>query len=421
MAPIGGNRAMSKIVKKNIIGQLNWDQVKSFTTRSIVILLGLNWCQDLHADTRAYVTTKEPTILLSVNDGESIALVTGAAEPMRTDDSVTVIRLFSDGPPVIRTIYGTTSSTILGSPHAAIVGRFGIITNHDFRFDESTPPDVIGTNQIVAIDLESDDLSVTSRIELETRPWLALAHPDGRRVIVALEDHWRVIEVRDDGSLVEVARSPSPGLVYSFDVSNDGKTIIAAMVKGTDLLSDELGIFRLRINDDSSITVDGEITSERFEIDGPFSPRISPDGTRALVLNSLGSSDGVLDDVLIVNLADNSISHVIPQVADGLESLAIHPSGEFAVVACLDVFGPTMTSHLAVINLKGDSAQLLYHLPIERVPEGIEFTSDGSKLFVGSTEANHLAVFDVDGTKLVRSPYVLPTGYGHSLLGIGTY
>ena len=149
---------MREIVKKNIVGQLNWGQVKSFTAKSTVILMGLNWCQDLHVDAHVYVTTKQLTVLLSVNDGESIALVSGAAEPVRTDDSVTVIRLSSDGPPVIRTVYGTTSSTILGSPHAAIVGRFGIITNHDFRFDDSTPPDVIGTNQIVAIDLESDDL-----------------------------------------------------------------------------------------------------------------------------------------------------------------------------------------------------------------------------------------------------------------------
>jgi hypothetical protein len=67
-------------------------------------------------------------------------------------------------------------------------------------------------------------------------------------------------------------------------------------------------------------------------------------------------------------------------VCDGLESLAIHPSGELAVIACLDMFGPTTTSHLAVIKLEEDSAQLLYHLPVERIPEGIEFTSDGTKL-----------------------------------------
>ena len=405
---------------QEIVGQPIGLQAKAILVRGTLLLMGLNWCQDLYADTHGYITTRQPTVLLSVNDGESVSYVSDAGEPASIDDSVTVIRLFSDRPPEIKTIYGTTSSTILGSPYGAIVGHFWIVTNHDLRFDESVSPEVAGRNQIVAIDLESNDLSVTSRIETEARPWLAIAHPDGRRVIVALADHWRVLEVRDDGSLVEAARSSSDGNVYSFDVSKDGKTIIATMAMGADLLSAELGIFRFTINDDSSITVVGEITSEQFKIDGPFSPRISPDNSLALVLNSLGGSDGVLDDVLVVNLADNSISQVIPQVADGLESLAIHPSGEFAVVACLNNFGPTTTSHLAVIDLQGDSARLLYHLPVERVPEGIEFTSDGTKLFVGSTAANHLAVYDVDGTKLVPSPYVLPTGYGPSLLAIRT-
>jgi DNA-binding beta-propeller fold protein YncE len=266
--------------------------------------------------------------------------------------------------------------------------------------------------------LEADDLPVVSRIEFESQPWHAMAHPDGQRVIVALSDHWSILNVAADGSLVEVTKSPTPGFVYSFDLAADGQTIIAAMVKGSELLTDETGIFRFAVNDENSIALTGEITSDDFVIDGPFSPRISPDGSRAIVLNSLGGSDGLLDDVLLVDLADNSVSHAIPALCDGLESLAIHPSGELAAISCLDTFGPTTTSHLAVIQLKKDSAQLLYHLPVEKVPEGIEFSPDGSKLFVGSTAANHIAVFDVEGHHLVRSPYVLPTGYGHSLLGL---
>jgi DNA-binding beta-propeller fold protein YncE len=410
----------------NTKGPRNWNQANFYGASSLLVLVGLYWCQTLYADPSPYITTNKPTVLLSVNDGESIALLADlqngeqAENPLITEDSITVFRLFSDQPPVINTVYGTTSSTIAGSPHAAIVGRFGVITNHNWRFGETKSPDVAGQNQVISIDLEADDLPVVSRIELEKQPWQAIAHPDGQRVIVALSDHWSVLKVEDNGALVEVAKSPTPGFVYSFDLGVDGKTIIAAMVKGSDLMSDETGIFRFTVNDDNSVTVTGEITSDEFVIDGPFSPRVSPDGSRALVLNSLGGSDGVPDDVLVVDLADNSVLHAIAGVCDGLESLAIHPSGEWAAISCLDMFGATTTSHLAVIQLNEDSAQLLYHLPVEPVPEGIEFTSDGTKLFVGSTAANHIAVFDVEGTRLVRSPYVLPTGYGHSLLGIAT-
>jgi DNA-binding beta-propeller fold protein YncE len=257
-----------------------------------------------------------------------------------------------------------------------------------------------------------------SRVELERQPWLALAHPDGERVIVAISDHWAVFKVLDGGTLVEVAQSTSPGFVYSFDISSDGRTIIAAMTKGIDFSSDS-GIFHFVMNEDSSIELVGEITSDKFIIDGPFSPRISLDGKRALVLNSGGMSDGELDDVLVLDLTgDVEISHSIRQVGDGLESLAIHPSGEFAIVTCLDFHGQTATSHLAIVNLKGDDAQLLHHIPIELIPEGIEFTPDGTKLFVGLTKANHIAVYDVRGVNLYRSPYVLLTGYGHSALAL---
>jgi DNA-binding beta-propeller fold protein YncE len=394
--------------------------VKNNLLPGIILLTVLQGCQDPNADLNSYLTTTRPTVLFSVNDGESLALLSNDGETVNVEDSVTVIRLFSDRPPEIKTVYGTTSSSIVGSPHAAIMGRFGIVTNHDIRLGGPVPPEITGRNQIVTVDLESSDLSIASRVELESQPWLAVAHPDGRRVIVALTEHWRVFELQADGSLTELARSRSPGTVYSFDIGSDGRTIIAAMAKGSDVLSAERGIFRFAINEDSRVSMVGEITSERFTIEGPFSPRISPDGKRALVLNSLGLSDGVLDDVLVIDLSDDSISDRIPQIADGLESLAFHPSGEFAVISCLDFAGPTTTSHLAVVDLESGAARVLYHLPVERVPEGIEFTPDGTRLFVGSTFANHLAVFDVEGTQLVRSRYVLPTGYGHAALAIAT-
>ncbi len=114
-----------------------------------------------------------------------------------------------------------------------------------------------------------------------------------------------------------------------------------------------------------------------------------------------------------------AITERVCQVADGLESLAFHPSGRFAVISCLEKGADVVaTSHLAVIDLTTRPARLLSHIPIEPIPEGIEFTPDGSKLFVGATLANHIAVFDVDGFTLRRSPFVLPTGFAPAALAI---
>jgi sugar lactone lactonase YvrE len=60
----------------------------------------------------------------------------------------------------------------------------------------------------------------------------------------------------------------------------------------------------------------------------------------------------------------------------------------------------------------------LNHIPIEPVPEGIEFTADGSMLFVQATLANHIVVYDVDGMNLRRSPFVLCTGHAPSSMAI---
>jgi WD40 repeat protein len=343
-----------------------------------------------------YITTTQPMILFSINDGEAPYVLPNPVLEKPVPDSVTVIRLSTDRPPVTKTAYGTTSSTIIGSPRTAILGHYGIATNHDERSGLRIPPEAPGHNQIAVVDLESDDLRIVSRLELAQRPWLALAHPDGKRVIVAFSDHWGIYKVEENGFLVEVAQTPTSGIVNSFDVSPDGKRIIAVMAKGTDPTLSKDGIFHFIIKDNSLIDLVGEIRSDRYKIDGPFSPRISPNGKRALVLNSGGGSDGELDDVLVLDLSqDFKISQSIKQVADGLESAAFHPSGEFAVVTCLDMYGGSTSSHLAIIDMRGEEAQVLGFIPIESVPEGIEFSPDGTQLFVGSTRANHIIVYDV--------------------------
>ena len=109
-------------------------------------------------------------------------------------------------------------------------------------------------------------------------------------------------------------------------------------------------------------------------------------------------------------------------VADGLESCAFHPNGRMAVVTCLgrDVAGAVgpAYSKLAVIDLKAKPMRLLSQIQIEAFPEGIEITPDGRKLFVGCTFANHIAVFEVDGFRWNRSPFVLQTGHGHASMAL---
>jgi DNA-binding beta-propeller fold protein YncE len=409
--------------------------MKSSLTFSSLVLLTLEfgaYADDGGFGVRPYITTRYPTILLSANDGECRFLHTNSGlRQTPVKDSITVIRLGPDHPPESKTVFGTVPVTIHGSPHVAISadGRHGFVSNHDWR-DVPLPGYVPGAippehlvNALTAIDLTTEDLEVIDQVVLPAAPWMVDLHPDGKQVIVSVGAGFRIYAV-EDGRLVLKEACEAPATVFSFDVSPRGDRIIAVTMDSVGGISDvQLHLFQLKANTISHLqrieALDGLGPLEHM-----FSPRISPDGKKAIVLHDLGrGAKGTLDDVLIVDL-DRDVAAVterIRQVADGLESLAFHPSGRFAVICCLGgTLDATTVSHLAMIDLTTHPARLLSYIPIELIPEGIEFTADGSKLFVGCTSAHHLAVFDVEGLTLRRNPYVLRTGHGPAALAIGT-
>jgi len=364
----------------------------------------------------SFVKTEINTTLISINDGEAGALVAGAGESVA--DSVTVINLSPTSAPVIRTVYGLAASTLMGSPHAAVIGHYGIVTNHTLRVDQNlnfvnATTEVVGKNQVVVLDLRT--LAVTDSMQLDANPWLAVAHKDNERVVIGLSDGWLVLKLDDKGNISGQTRTAFDVSIISFDLSSDGSSILA----GVEAKSGTQSLAKFVLRDDDTVTLEGKTSAMGFVVDAPFSPRFAPNGKTALVLNSGGFSDGILDDVLVVDIIKNVVVDRVAQVSDGLESLAIHPSGEFAVIACLNAMPWSVTSHLAVISLTSGSAELLYSLPVEAVPEGIEFSNNGKQLFVGSTLANHISVYAVEDMMLERSPFVLPVGEGHAALGIG--
>jgi WD40 repeat protein len=156
----------------------------------------------------------------------------------------------------------------------------------------------------------------------------------------------------------------------------------------------------------------------------PFSLRFSPDAKRVLLSNDGGTgTKGSLDDVLSIDMTMDPpmVTEVISQVADGIESLAFHPAGHMAVIACLEELPPlahNTYSHLAVVDLTTRPARLLYHVDVEAVPEGIEFTPDGSQLFVQTSSAHRIVVFDVDRFLLKRSPFVIRVGHGAASMAL---
>jgi hypothetical protein len=371
----------------------------------------------------SWIKTKQRLTLLSANDGQAHLRLDAEGKIDKksfTQDSITVIQLGPDHPPVIETIYGTVPNTILGAPYLATIGggRLGFITCHGMGlFAPKQQKDLLSV-----IDLSSPHLSVVQKVSIPG-PQMVLAHPDGKHVIVACETGFQVFAMQG-GQLVLEKDNKSNLIPDSMDVSPVGDRIVAAVMNVPN--GDTIGVHVFSYKNGTIEHLhEVQVRKGLPPFHKPFAMRFSPDGKRVLVPNGGGEgTKGRLDDVVSIDMTMDTptVTECIPQVADGIESLAFDPKGHMAVFACLEDLpwsAQSTYSHLAVIDLTSKPARLLYHVNVEAFPEGIEFTPDGSQLFVQLTSANHIAVFDVDGFMLRRSPFVLRVGHGPSSMAIG--
>jgi WD40 repeat protein len=405
------------LLRSNIkhIEDQNW---LSFGTRRILLFLTLTialLCVACTApemgreSTNPYITSATPLRIVSVNDGDALASVWGGER--KFPDSVTVIDLMPDAPPVTRTVQDAAPNTFAGAPYGAVIsaGRYAFIANHPFGASVGAKDE---PNQVAVVDLDADDLSIIQTFDLPYHAWQVMAHPDDRRVIAISDRQFHLFSM-DDGEPTLISESdPFPRHFTSFAVSPDGRAIIATAAERLDYTTPvALHLFTLTENTITHVSEIG-IAPDIGEIDQPFAPRFSPDGKRVLVLNGLGIvAKQPLDAVLSIDMTATppEVTDAIPDLAQGLESVAFHPSGRFAVITCLD--GPYI-GHLAVIDLTSKSMRVLSYLPVDFSPQGVEFSPDGSMLFVQSTTAGHISVYEIDGFALIKSSYVLRTGAG---------
>lgn len=365
------------------------------------------------------IRTRQRLTILSANDGHVHRRPSPNAKDKKvvTPDSITVIHLGPDHPPVVKTVYGTVPNTIAGAPYMAMSGdgQYGFVTCRSGSHDPEAP------DLLSAIDLSDADLKVVQMIKLPN-PAMALMHPDGRRLLVPYGAGIQVFEMRA-GRLELVKDNPAPFRVGSIAITPKGDLIAGQGTKKGG--KPAVHVFGYR---DGVLTYQGEVKIQDGlpDWDGPFAFRFTPDGKRLVIPNGSGSpSKGRLDAIFLADMTRDppTVTEVVPQVADGIESVAVHPGGRFAVISCLDDTPRAdvhqASSHLAVVDLAAKPARLLYHLPVKSLPEGIEFAPDGTQLFVQLTYAHRIAVFAVDGLMLKRSPLVLRVGHGPSSMAIG--
>lgn len=374
----------------------------------------------------AGIRTRKALTILSANDGQSHRRLD--AEGRRdteniTADSITVIHLGPDHAPLTKTVYATVPNSIVSVPYLPVTpdGRYGFVSSRGLG--RARAGSLEPANLLSVIDLASPDLAVVQKIDIPN-PGTGAMHPDGKHLVVPYANGFRIFALT--GSKLEVVRdNPIAFGLGGTVISPRGDRLVAITFDPTECspvgCRTAVHVFSYTQGRIEHLT-EVKIRPGLPPFDRPFAPRFSPDGTRVLVLNGDGiGTKGKLDDVLSIDMRTDppTVTEAVVQLADGMEGVAFHPSGRMAVIGCLEESRAQNTySHLAVIDLTAKPMRLLYEVNIEPVPEGIEFTPDGSQLFVQSTSAHHISVFDVDGFLLRRSPFVIRVGHGPAAMGI---
>ncbi len=396
-------------------------------------------------NSKPYITTLSPLTLFSTQDGEtegiwSFSKVSPYDFKLLAEDSFTVIHLGKDHAPIVKTVYGTIATSIVGTPSMAVSsdGHYGLVTNHTWRgfdfFDRLEYPldEKISleqkkkdkntiyqlSNMIFVIDLEDPEHTVVDKIHVDDVPVHILSHPDGKRFFVLGYESFSTFTLKN-GKLVKLAQSKIPFGQGCFWIHPNGKNILASRSKNWktketiaewfEIKGDKV-IFKQQLEIDSSV-------GSNYQIMGGIL-RITPDGKRGFISQRTFDNGINFADILIADLTleKPKITTVIKQVGDGIESFAFHPNGKLAVATCLE----KTKNSLAVIDISSEKPKILYYLDAAGGSQGIEFSPEGDKLFLGSPAHGRIEVYDVKGDfELVKNQKFIKIGYGHNSLSIG--
>ena len=354
-----------------------------------------------------YITTLSPLTLFSTQDGEtegiwSFSKVSPYDFKLLAEDSFTVIHLGEDHPPIVKTVYGTIATSIVGTPSMAVSsdGHYGLTTNHTWRgfdfFDKLEYPldEKISleqkkkdkntiyqlSNMIFVVDLEDPEHTVVDKIHMDDVPVHILSHPDGKRFFVLGHESFSTFTLKN-GKLVKLAKSKIPFGQGCFWIHPNGKNILASRSKNWktketiaewfEIKGDKV-IFKHQLEIDSSV-------DSNYQIMGGIL-RITPDGKRGFISQRTFDNGINFADILIADLTlkKPKITGVIKQVGDGIESFAFHPNGKLAVATCLE----KTKNSLAVIDISSKKPKILYYLDAAGGSQGIEFSPEGDKLFL---------------------------------------
>jgi len=141
----------------------------------------------------------------------------------------------------------------------------------------------------------------------------------------------------------------------------------------------------------------------------PYNIVMAPNGSIALTADNgnSGTSDGNVDTVSVIDLAQpvHVVDHIT--VPDSPEGLAFSPKGDLAVAADATGSNHAKTDwyyhphgQVVVLGVNGKKVTRLGEIEVGALPEAICFTPDGRYIYVGNYMDKDFSILRVDGTKV---------------------
>jgi DNA-binding beta-propeller fold protein YncE len=254
-------------------------------------------------------------------------------------------------------------------------------------------------NKLYVIDLEADPPALIATVEVGQQPSGMAINQAGDLALIANRASNSISVVSIDGKEVaHVGEVDMGGQVAAVAIAPDGKRALAAKFP-------EHKVALLAI-DGQTVTYDGQDIPVGL---WPYNVAITPDGALALTADNgnAGSSDGHVDTVSVIDL-EAEPPRVIDKVVvgDAPEGFAISPTGEIAVAILLngsaavpkDAWFANPNGKVVVLAIDGKEVTKAGEVDVGGLPEGVVFSKDGSRLYVGNYTDRDVSILAVDGT-----------------------
>lgn len=254
-------------------------------------------------------------------------------------------------------------------------------------------------NKIYIVDLKAKPPKLINTIEGDKQPSGLSINPAGNLALVANRAGKSISVLSINGTDVKLVGSVDMGGEVSAVVfTPDGKHALAAISPA---------------NKVALLDVDGDkVTYSKHDLPTgifPYNVVAAPDGSIALTADNGngGTSDGNVDAVGVIDLAQPV--HVIDHIAvpDSPEGLAFSPKGNLAVVVSANGSNYPKSEWyyhphglVTALGVNGKKVTRLNTIEVGALPEAVCFTPDGGYVYVGNYMDKDFSILRVNGTKV---------------------